>query len=328
MMKIYLLILLFLLFALTDFAQIKKLFVTAKGNLSENSKNATFYYLIEKKNDTAYLASKYDMLDRLVVKGAYKDADLKVANGVFEYYVSNLIKNLNIKYVTNEDRFIGTTGFFVNGMKTGTWVDYVQKDLKYRVYTYKDNKLNGPFCVYNENNNRPIEKGNFINDRKEGEVISFTNDGLKPYCTYIFLHDKIEKIIWHFKAPRPVKNFDKYLEKACDPFFDFLKENGIIVKVAINKVGTVDSLISISKALDQNVIDLLKTAFLNSPKFTPGISNDIPDNYIYTYFFRNGSAYDNDDDPYRSKREKIYLNHANDIGRGLNSVGIGKPVYE
>ena len=327
-MKPYLLTLSFLLFALTDFAQVKKLFVTAKGKLSENSKDATFYYLVEKKDDTTYLAKKYDMLDRLVVKGTYKDADLKIANGVFEYYVSNLIKDLNIKYVTNEDRFIGTSGFFVNGMKTGIWVDYVQKDLKYRTYTYKNNKLNGPFCVFNVNNKQPIESGNFINDRKEGEVISFTNDGLKPYCTYIFLHDKIEKTIWHFKAPRPAKNFDKYLEKACDPFFDFLKEKGVVVKIAINKKGTVDSLISINRILDQNVVDLIKTAFLNSPKFTPGTSSDIPDNYVYTYFFRNGSANLNDDDPYREKREKIYLNHADDIGRGLNSVGIGKPINE
>lgn len=325
-MKFYILTLHISLCFLNVFGQPKKLYANAKGKLTDNPKDAAFYYLVEKKNDSTFVTSKFDLDDKIVLKGIFVDETIKIPNGSFTFYSREpQYVQLN-RPLQKAEPYLATTGSYLNGKKSGEWIDYYQSGGKMLSLTYEKNKLNGPYKEYYGTNGQLSEEGNYVNDKKEGDVIAYTKDGLYKLCTFVYSHNSLLKTVFHTKAPVAPKNFDKYIEKATDPFLDYLKTEKIYVKLLINEQGKVDSVISYNKQLDQNVLDIVNKALLNSPNFIPGIINDIACKQLYLYNFNLGTAHIDISDPNQTKRDRIYSNHANDIGRGLNSVGFGTPV--
>jgi len=323
-MKFYFLIFT-LLFALTGFSQVKKVYLTARDKYANNPRKAVAYALIEKLNDSTYQISKFNMQNFILTKGAYKDTAMKIPNGEFSFYLRNGAFMIGGDG-TDTINYIVTTGYYVNGLMNGLWTDFFRPGRKQYLYTYKNGKLDGLYQEFDFYTGDIREEGNFIDQKKEGEWNSYKTGYSKPVYSETYSGDKLIKTIYHKKGAKPAVNLDKYIQNALSDYIDFLKSEGIVVQLSLTEQGKVDGIMGFNKPLNQDLQDLIKTAFLKSPNFNPGLFDEVPVRQMYFYNFKFGSSVDDTDNAERG-RTIIQSRHANDIGRGLNNVGIGKPVY-
>ncbi|HEY4195784.1 MAG TPA: hypothetical protein VGM63_09635, partial [Mucilaginibacter sp.] len=170
-MKSYWLILVALLFTIKGFSQVSKVYITSEGKFSDSPPKAVSYILVEKVSDTAYLVKNFDMHDTMLMQGYYKDAQLKIPHGRFYYYNKpkmNVKARGTLLYV-DTNNYVKSTGFFVNGSKTGKWLEYVRRGLKDCEYTYENDKLNGLFQEFNVSTGDISQEGDFFDDKQEGD---------------------------------------------------------------------------------------------------------------------------------------------------------------
>src|ERR1700761_9567668 len=103
--------------ALIVTGQPSKFFLTATGDHTSDSTSAVDYVLINKIDDTAYMATEHTIRNELVVSGLYRDNTLLTPNGKLYYYRADFGKQ-------NRDTYLEQSGYFVNGVKQGPWTDY------------------------------------------------------------------------------------------------------------------------------------------------------------------------------------------------------------
>jgi len=170
-MKRFLCLLMCLTLYIYASCQTKKAFIDAKGVFGADKKKAVNYILITKLSDSAYQMKKFDMRDTIVMQGVFSDSLLKVPNGKFTYYKKDKLDDrLRDVVHIDENNYIKQVGFYSNGQKTGTWVEFEKRNWKSYSYTYENDKLNGTYLIYNQHDNKLIDnEGNYINDKKNGD---------------------------------------------------------------------------------------------------------------------------------------------------------------
>jgi len=284
----YLYFLIILIISNTVFGQAEKIYINKSGAYSGSPDNAASYILMEKINDTAYSVKQYTMQDTILYEGTYKDAMLTIQNGIFKYYQKiqfskNTINNLKI----DTNNFVHAIGRFINGKKSGLWIEYEPNGKKLSECTYKDNILNGQFKYYNDDYASPYwTKGYVINNQLEGKYYIFSEDSVLIYETN-FLHSKQVKItndskvvgIMHLQRAKPDYNLRRYLEKQLITYKKQLKGKIPIVKITSKsgKISSVKMVIGINQEVDSAIIKAISVA----PDFIPAKYDELPIDFSF-----------------------------------------------
>jgi antitoxin component YwqK of YwqJK toxin-antitoxin module len=275
-------------------AQTKKAYISADGNAVADPQKATSYVLVKKINDSVYLAQVYDMQSHLLVKGTYKDELMNQPNGKFFYYHKKLVLiNDNNGLKIDTTTYLERTGYFVNGTKNGTWVEYKDNGQKDRLYAFVNNKLNGPFRAYNPLIEIVSQEGNFIDDVKEGEWNTYNYGIESPAVTEVYLHGKIVKKDTHLISAQPAYALDGYIKNAVKLPIDSIKN--LLITLSITAEGKIDT-VNIDKPLSTEMKKALVTVFLKAPKFKPAVFDNKPIRQPYIYTFNIYKRPDNGQD--------------------------------
>jgi antitoxin component YwqK of YwqJK toxin-antitoxin module len=266
---------------------------------------------------------QFDMRDTLMVQGSYKDSMMTIPNGRFFYYNKYRTSFKTSRYI-DTNSYLKFTGFFLNGAKTGQWIEYFKRGVKGDIYTFENNKLNGLFQNYNTTTGNVLLEGNYVNDMKEGEWNTYTDDPQNPAYTDIYMHDKLSKKIVHLKQAMPPANYDSYVRKALKPYMDSLLHKKVIITILLNEQGIVEN-INQNKTMTPVIDRAIADAFLKSPKFQPSLYDNKQLKGVFQYDFgaigRLKALQDAADQVINQKNVDILSRHADDIGRGLNNMG-------
>lgn len=261
-----------------DVGQINKIYINSKGNFSNDPKKSVSYVLIEKLGDSAYMVRQFNMHDTILNKGTYKDASMTIPNGRFYYYakehVDDRIKD-DLHIDTNT--YLKSTGFFVNGIKTGTWIEYDKRNIKSCMYTYQNGKINGLFKFYHRKfNNYVTEEGYYVNDKREGEWRTYGYDTINtPVVTTIYKNDKVIKTFQHIYLADFSESLENYLTRRLHSQINIFKDHEIDAEITIDVNGRVKEP-RITKPISPEIDDEVLNALLKAPKFTPEKHDGIP----------------------------------------------------
>jgi antitoxin component YwqK of YwqJK toxin-antitoxin module len=220
-MKFYFLLLFAFLFVLKASAQVDKLYITADDKYSNEPAKAVSYILIEKLSDSSYSVRWFDMHDSITMAGVYKDKQLSIPNGKFTTFkIAPATKQIKYNYNAKKSDTIQTLaknyivekGFFVNGIKAGSWVNYYTDGGIEFLNTYHQGQLNGPYKKYNPGNMISIE-GNYTDGLRSG-----------TWYTYGFKGDTLSidyyagGIIKETKSHLSKEKFKSHLESGVPPY--------------------------------------------------------------------------------------------------------------
>jgi hypothetical protein len=153
----------FLVAVVTVFAQPKKMFVNSKGKISLDSVKAVAYILEEKVGDSAYAIAKYDLKHQPISRGTYKDAFMTVRSGKFYSYGKYRVMGLEIQGTGDVYVYLASSGYYLNGIRTGPWLVYDFSGVKMEQFTFENGILNGPYKRFNTDSGVTEEEGNFTN---------------------------------------------------------------------------------------------------------------------------------------------------------------------
>nr|WP_294943298.1 hypothetical protein [uncultured Mucilaginibacter sp.] len=194
-MKLYLTLILFTLLTVASTAQVHKILINKRGEVTKDSSKAVSYKLYQRLTDSAWLAVEYDMNNKLLFKGTFLDEELTMLHGKATYYHTVVNKYI----VQGKGSFLDTglfvlkTGYYLNGRKEGTWIDYFDNGNKYRSQTYATDTLDGPWEGYYLNGTKYLE-GNYVKGLKEGDWYLYYQDStLKFFNKYSHGHSVKEK---------------------------------------------------------------------------------------------------------------------------------------
>lgn len=294
----YLCLLFFVVRCSLSFAQIQKTYVAKDGSYMNDPKKAVAYLLVQKLGDSAFMAKKYDMRDTILFVGTYKDNMLTIPNGRFTIYNkkrlakdknaakvdSTVSDELNIKFDTNN--YVKMAGYYLNGKRTGEWVEYMAKGKKTAEYTYENDKLNGLCRTYNLFTGTWNEY-EMVNDLLQGKYRVYTADSLLVSETE-YDHNNIVIQTTHFREAKENDDFEKYLEKKLRKYFEALVKHPPTVKYTIDKTGKIINP-QIVRGINPEVDAALIAAILSAPAYTPASYDDAPvERNIVRHFYLYG----------------------------------------
>jgi len=310
-------------------AQTTKIYKTSRNTFTEDSTVAKSYVLINKLDDTSYMTSEYNMLDELMEKGMYKDKSLKIPNGKFYYYTVHVNIPGNVANARIVEPYLRKSGYFLNGAKNGTWLLYRYDGKKYVVDHYVNDKLNGVHQMIGADGETITEEGMYVDGKKDKEWNFYRIGFDKPTMTEIYSRDRIVKEMVYYK-PFVIKNdFYKSIKKSLKPYIDTLKFKNIGVSFSVTETGKIDS-VELNVNMGASLNDAIISAFLSVPKVIPTTFYDKPLSERFSINLLDIGLAENrnatSERQLNQKKNDILLRHTNDIGRGLNQVGIGKPV--
>jgi len=269
-MKKLLLLLLCAGFTVTANAQIHKVFLNDVG-APVDSVHASSYILYSKLSDTIWMMKHYKMNGTITMVGTYKDGNLSIQNGEFIYYYKASTKGMKITGKIDTTNYIKTTGYFVNGIKTGVWTDYFSNGHIEYLNTYKNNQLNGLAETYNYDTNTVLIRGYNIDNKNEGEW-----DMLDPHGNIIeidiYKNNQVVKsrsISIPYVSPVPPKNFLDGISNSLNSSISSDLKADMLIGFNITTEGklTDPKIIygKFSPEIDKKIIDILE----NSPVWKP-----------------------------------------------------------
>ncbi len=152
------------------YAQVKPIYFIG-DELTTDSTRATSYAIYGKlSTDELWLIKRYDLYNNLLITGSYKDGQLKIPHGQFNYYHNvDRFNNENDTYFyfKDRDRFLSRTGSFINGMQNGEWLTFYPDGKVFTSYVFINNVLNGAHTKYDRKGNIEV-KGNYVEGKKDG----------------------------------------------------------------------------------------------------------------------------------------------------------------
>jgi len=286
-MKFYLFVAIILSISTFGFSQTQKFYIDANKHLSTDSSKGVSYVSIEKVNESDYFISNYEMSGVPILKGHYKDLTMKIPNGKFVYY-SKIIGNR--KYFNTDSFFFAKqTGYYKNGLKTGTWISYFRVGVKRDSVNYENNLLNGPCKYYEINTGKVDYEGIYLKGQMDGQWNQYQRDEANPIFSQFYTNGKLIKTIYHTKKPKVPDGFDGYIESNLKQYIDTLKDKGIVVTFSVTEKGRIVSLIKVNKPLSDEYIIAIKYVLFNAPDFQPALHDDMPIRQIYYYNFSFGA---------------------------------------
>jgi hypothetical protein len=270
-MKKILFLLLCTCFVITVNAQIHKAFLSDEGG-SVDSAHASSYILYNKIDDTTWMMKLYGMNDTIAMIGSYKDPGLTIQNGKFTYYQKASTKGMKLVSGSIDTlNHVRTTGFFINGVKTGVWTDYFANGQIEFLKTYKNNQLNGLVETYNYDTNTVLVRGNNIDDKNEGEW-----DMLDPHGNIvevdIYKNNQVistKTIPTSFVGAVPPVNFYDYINHKIGNVISSSLNVDMFIGFSITTDGKLTDPNIISGKLNPETDKKIIEIFNNSPVWKP-----------------------------------------------------------
>lgn len=180
-------IILFVLFSLCGYGQVRTVYFDVKDKVTTDSTKANSYAIYGKiSGDSLWVFKKYDRDGYLLVTGSFKDDLLSIAQGKFVYY--NWI-NPNESFSNaatlsqGKERYIVQSGNYDQGLRQGKWFSYYESGEIRNVVVFNTGVMSGEFKFFDENG-KLQESGQFMNDKKQGtwilsgglKVVNYEND--------------------------------------------------------------------------------------------------------------------------------------------------------
>lgn len=221
------------------FAQTQKVYVTKSGDITTNSNRGSSYLVVKELNDTTYLSLQYDMHNRLMSKGTYRDAFLTIPNGKFTYYdnkQNSEVSNVSYNENGNNKLHIETAGYFANGIRTGMWRTFTEDGQVATEFSYENNVVNGPYKTYTSYPDCYGE-GTMVNGKLDGKFKYYNNGLLVSEFDYSNGKIKDKKIF--LKPATERKNLQWYLEHKLYKYAKVMYDSKFTVKFTVSKDGKV-----------------------------------------------------------------------------------------
>ena len=122
-------------------------------------------------NDSLYSYKRYDIYDRLMSTGSFKDEALKIPHGKFFFYLTvpafNELYNSTF-YDEDYKSFIYQKGEFIDGVSTGRLTNFYPDGKIMATVVFEAGLQQGEFVGYDAKG-RVETLGKYINGKKEGE---------------------------------------------------------------------------------------------------------------------------------------------------------------
>jgi len=253
-------------------------YITETGNHTDNKALAASYAVVEKlPGDSVWSVKQFNMRDIILTSGFFKDQNMSIPTGKFIYY-HKVDFSPDINYgasgVIDTLNHIQTTGYFVDGEKSGVWIDY-SYGRKSELHTYRKGQLNGLYQHYGNDGKVSLE-GYYVSDHKEGDWCGLDTDG---FVNFADVYNKKGVIVKHTNYfadnYRPaVMPFDlhTYLRNRTSNFKTPDHPATLVLELKISKEGVVTEA-NVIQVADINFDELVVKAFMNSPKWKPATYN-------------------------------------------------------
>jgi len=269
-----------------------KVYLNADGEKIIDSAKAAYYLLMtEIPKDSVWSVQQYDIKGTILTSGYYKDAQLSIPHGKFEYYkVFAGFTNTQYNYgkhkmdtlIMPRVNYVQYTGYYVNGKKSGKWEEYSTKGKLLNISTYKDDVLDGLYQIYDVNSGMLLSEGNMINNVREGEWSTLSYKGEKITSSF-YKNGKVIKNVSYLSDKKFQNNvidaktdYDllKYLNNALSTrrfskpgkfstIYDFtLTTDGRLIKPSVINGSSLE--------VDTAVVN----SFLAAPVWVPAMENN------------------------------------------------------
>lgn len=173
--------------ALKSSAQIRPLYFYNDKQVVDKNKANSYAITGKLSGENLWVFKRFDLEDKLIETGTYKDEDLTIPHGTFIYYMDvgyfNSVRGM--AFQNTVDRFKATVSNYIDGKLQGQRVSFYPDGKIMELETFKNDQLDGIYKSFNRKGEL-YSQGSYINGKKEGEWIS--NYGKK---TYVYENDKL-----------------------------------------------------------------------------------------------------------------------------------------
>ncbi len=221
MLKIFSFLILFVYFVNCKAQSSYRVFLTENGEKTGQIQLATSFAIVTPiPEDSAWFVRQFDMKDSILSSGYYKDEQLTILHGKFVYYHKVSVNrgySFMGEIVVDTVNRIKSEGYYINGLKTGTWLEYFSQGGKSFLNTYDNGLLDGLFQSYDNITGNVVVEGYYVNDKREGDWCMLARDSTAIY-TDIYKHGKIVK---HLSYINPLQDIlDAKNNKSAVPNFE------------------------------------------------------------------------------------------------------------
>jgi antitoxin component YwqK of YwqJK toxin-antitoxin module len=295
----------FFVYTVANAQQAYRIYLTPMGEKTNHPEIASSYVIVSYiSDDSLWYAQQYDMRNNILTSGYYKDEQMTIAHGKFVYYKKYQALPGNPAMHQDTDNHVQLTGYFLNGVRTGPWVEYID-GVRTSVTNFKNDKMEGLYQQYNLKTGKVIKEGYYINNLKEGDWCMLDTDSTAMY-TDIFKHGKMVKHLTHSNPIVDREREKEYAKKNKDaiPNFDFQTLvtrtfEHYVYSVTTGKFVMTFTITKEGKVIEPRVVQTFETPFdelaiqamLNS-RWKPAIRNGEPVSQFYfiTINIRDGVA--------------------------------------
>ena len=307
------------------FCQTSKAFVNQQGAYTTDSTGAVGYILFKKYNDTTFHVKLYSFENDMAMEGYYKDSLLTIPNGEFTYYNKPNFPGRIYYSKVDTSSYISRKGSYINGMKSGLWMVYKFRNVLYFTCFFNNGKLDGLYQEYSPfGNHCVLTDGNYVDNMREGEWKDYDTTK-NVLTTYTYKRDILINTVYHTHSISPPAKFDSIMTTELHDILSGYRNRPLKITFTVDTAGAISN-VQGEDFLSAKKIQTITAAILKAGKFKPALYNDKPyeDTFIYS-IYKKLSKEDIESEE-ANRMMDIYSRHANDIGRGLNRQGIGKPV--
>jgi hypothetical protein len=261
-------------------AQIKKRFINEDGKTVKKASRANKYILYESSGDTLWNAATFDMQNYLVQKGSFLDSALTIRQGRFTYYTQTVVQRKIDEHHSSIDTEVYPCemGYFVNGLKEGTWMYYGYSKIIEGILEYKNNELNGLYEKF-DGNGKIMQRSYYNNGGRVGDSYYFRPDSsiekIFKFRDGTFVSEKDYPPSEQMFGAGPHYDFIHYIRKNLKKYKLPLLSGMVVIEFTVTTDGILTNpkvLLGVSPELDKSIIDIVNTC----PRWGPATLNKKP----------------------------------------------------
>jgi antitoxin component YwqK of YwqJK toxin-antitoxin module len=271
-------------------AQSGRVYLKGNGEITTDHQLASSYVDITKlEQDSAWFVRQFDLKDTLLSTGYYKDAELRIPHGKFIYY-NKVARGVGFTFMgklhMDSINYIHYTGCYINGVKTGAWLEYLPGGLKAFLRTYKKDLLDGLFQSYSESG-KVYAEGYYVNNKRDGNWYVRDEDSTVVY-TAIYKNDKLVKnwkLTEYVKLNRhatPKFDLRKYISHRTNHYTYPISNGQLTISFTVTKDGVAINP-EVVKSYEPQFDKMITYAILNSAGWQPALKKGLPVDEVRYY---------------------------------------------